>query len=105
MRTPLHTRPARTVISWVLNKKQPAGRQVIAVAMRNGGGGAMEKRPLVLVVEDHVDSVEMYVSALGGAGFQVETATDGIQGLQKAMSLLPEAIVTDLKLPELDGWA
>ena len=65
----------------------------------------MEKRPLVLVVEDDADSLEMFVHALGGAGFQVDTAVDGVQGAQKAMSLRPEVIVADLRLPELDGWA
>lgn len=60
--------------------------------------------PLVLLVEDTVDSLEAFSHFLRAAGFRVETATDGRQAVDQARALLPDVIVMDLALPELDGW-
>jgi DNA-binding response OmpR family regulator len=38
-------------------------------------------------------------------GFEPHTAADGIEGLRKARSLRPEAIVLDMIMPQLDGWS
>jgi CheY-like chemotaxis protein len=38
-------------------------------------------------------------------GFEPHTAADGIEGLRKARSLQPEAIVLDVMMPQLDGWS
>ncbi len=59
----------------------------------------------ILVVEDDADMVELLRFSLKGAGFRVGTATDGIEALKKARSLLPDLVLLDLMLPELDGFA
>jgi two-component system, cell cycle response regulator DivK len=59
---------------------------------------------LVLLVEDTLDTLEAFSHFLCGAGFRVETATDGRQAVDKARALLPDVVVMDLALPELDGW-
>jgi CheY-like chemotaxis protein len=38
-------------------------------------------------------------------GFEPHAAADGIEGLRKARSLQPEAIVLDVMMPQLDGWS
>src|SRR3974390_1773166 len=63
----------------------------------------MRKR--ILMVEDDPDLVELLSFNLKRAGFSVGTAADGITGLKKARSLLPDLILLDLMLPELDGFA
>jgi len=63
----------------------------------------MQKR--ILVVEDDSDMVELLRFNLKGAGFQVGTAKDGIEALKKTRSLLPDLVLLDLMLPELDGFA
>lgn len=61
-------------------------------------------RTSVLVVEDD-DSVRALVSRqLAAAGYQVDTASDGRQGLQRALAKSYDVIVVDLGLPRLDGW-
>ncbi|MEW5743457.1 MAG: response regulator [Myxococcota bacterium] len=61
-------------------------------------------RTSVLVVEDE-DSVRALVSRqLASAGFKVETAADGAEGLQRALAKSYDLIVVDLGLPRLDGW-
>jgi len=62
-------------------------------------------RKKILVVEDDADLVELLRFNLKKAGFAVGAAIDGIEALKKARSLLPDLILLDLMLPELDGLA
>ncbi|HWV98653.1 MAG TPA: response regulator [Candidatus Acidoferrum sp.] len=62
-------------------------------------------RKKILVVEDDADLVELLRFNFKKAGFAVGTAFDGIEALKKARSLLPDLILLDLMLPELDGLA
>ena len=64
-----------------------------------------ERRPRVLVVDDDLESQELYVEILQWAGFDVATAGDGDSALEKAVTLEPEAIVLDILLPKRDGIA
>ena len=59
--------------------------------------------PKVLVVDDEPDAVELIKFNLKAAGFEVVTAADGDEALKKARSLLPDLIVLDVMLPEVDG--
>jgi two-component system, cell cycle response regulator DivK len=60
--------------------------------------------PLVLVIEDDVDTLAFYVAALRASGFRTAEAADGRSGVDKALALRPAVIVADLLLPLLDGW-
>ena len=60
--------------------------------------------PLILVVEDFDDAREMYRDYLEFAGFRVETARDGREGIENARALQPDLILMDLSLPGIDGW-
>ena len=60
--------------------------------------------PLVLLVDDEHDHVEMYQLALELAGLAVVAAYDGASGLQLAQTRRPAAIVLDLRLPDMTGW-
>ncbi len=57
----------------------------------------------VLIVEDEPDAMELLAFNLEAAGFSTIQAVDGKQGLQKARSEIPNLIILDLMLPELDG--
>jgi CheY-like chemotaxis protein len=59
--------------------------------------------PLVLVVEDAQDSYELLTDALAEAGFRVVGAHNGIDAVDCAVKLVPDAIVMDLSLPLLGG--
>ncbi|MBX7106409.1 MAG: response regulator transcription factor [Gemmataceae bacterium] len=58
----------------------------------------------VLVVEDDPDLRQAVVRALSEDGYAVDFASDGADGLSKAMSWEYDAVVLDLMLPEVDGW-
>jgi DNA-binding response OmpR family regulator len=59
----------------------------------------------ILVVDDEPDFVEMLTWVLNKEGYVVESASGGLEGLNKAKIVLPDLIVLDLMLPELDGRA
>ena len=58
----------------------------------------------VLVVDDEPDLVRILEFGLKAAGYQVETANDGQEGLKKAREQKPDIILLDLMLPKLDGY-
>lgn len=58
----------------------------------------------MLLVEDYEDAREMYRDYLVFSGFDVETADNGIDAIEKARALAPDLILMDLSLPVLDGW-
>jgi CheY-like chemotaxis protein len=61
-------------------------------------------RARVLIVDDNEDAREIYARVLASAGFQVEQAAGGIEGLQRGLELGPDLIVMDLFMPGGDGW-
>jgi DNA-binding response OmpR family regulator len=62
-------------------------------------------RKKILVVDDDADVVDLVAFNLEAAGYSVGTAADGLEALQKARSIVPDLILLDLMLPELDGFA
>jgi CheY-like chemotaxis protein len=65
---------------------------------------AGKRRPLVLLV-GHGDDVRSAVAAvLHLEGFSVEQARDGREGIERAVSSAPDIILTDLAMPDMDGW-
>jgi len=60
--------------------------------------------PLVLLVDDHHDTRDMYAEYLAHAGLRVVQATDGDHGLWKILALRPDVVVMDLGMPVVDGW-
>lgn len=65
---------------------------------------AVSERPLVLLVEDDRDGRMLFAEWLSGAGFRVEQAHNGLQALERAVDLVPDAILTDLNIPGIDGY-
>ncbi len=59
--------------------------------------------PKILIIEDEPDVTELVKYNLIGAGFVIEIAADGMEGLQKTQACLPNLILLDLMLPKLDG--
>jgi CheY-like chemotaxis protein len=58
-----------------------------------------------LLIEDHVDAAESLAMLLELIGHEVAVAFDGAEGLAKARQLLPEVVLCDIGLPDMDGYA
>jgi signal transduction histidine kinase/DNA-binding response OmpR family regulator len=59
----------------------------------------------VLVIEDDDDSAELIKRSVEQVGFSARRARDGMEGLAMAAENRPAAIVLDIRMPELDGFA
>ena len=64
----------------------------------------MSEKPKVLLVDDELSIIKMVGKRLEAEGFEVTTATDGEDGLQKAKTGSPDVVVLDLMLPKMDGY-
>jgi CheY-like chemotaxis protein/CRP-like cAMP-binding protein len=58
----------------------------------------------ILVIEDDLIMRENIAELLDLAGYKVASANDGKEGLDKARQQLPDLIICDIKMPEIDGY-
>ncbi len=58
----------------------------------------------ILAIEDHPDSLYMLQILLAGHGHEVLTAKNGAEGLSTAIEARPELIVSDILMPQMDGY-
>ena len=68
------------------------------------GEGQLPEAPLVLIVEDDLSTRVMYRDYLTHCGFRIVDAHNGHQALAKAKELRPNVVLTDLKVPGMDGF-
>ncbi len=59
--------------------------------------------PVVVVVEDDIDTRELIEHSLGMKGYEVHTASTGRAGLELVERVAPDLVTLDLGLPDLDG--
>ncbi|MBI2191490.1 MAG: response regulator [Planctomycetes bacterium] len=59
--------------------------------------------PRILLVEDNEMNRDMLTRRLERKGYELLIAVDGKQGVERALSELPDLILMDLSLPEMDG--
>jgi chemosensory pili system protein ChpA (sensor histidine kinase/response regulator) len=67
--------------------------------------GMAEERPRVMLVDDSVSVRKFVGQMLEKAGFRVFTAVDGHDALQQLMEQTVDAVVTDLEMPRVNGYA
>jgi CheY-like chemotaxis protein len=61
--------------------------------------------PRLLYVEDNDDNLYMLSLRFEAIdGYELASATDGAQGVEKALAERPDLILMDLNLPVIDGW-
>jgi chemosensory pili system protein ChpA (sensor histidine kinase/response regulator) len=61
--------------------------------------------PFVLIVDDQAAIRDLFASFLRRAGFEVAQARDGIEAVRRLRLRVPDAVVCDLEMPEMDGVA
>ena len=60
-------------------------------------------KPSILLIEDDRDMSELVGGHLEHSGFDVQRADDGIKGQALALQYIPDLILLDLMLPNVDG--
>ncbi|MCS6914928.1 MAG: response regulator [Myxococcales bacterium] len=58
----------------------------------------------ILIVDDDPWIVRMVTTVLEKRGHVIHAASDGEEGLQKALKLHPDLVITDVMMPKMDGW-
>lgn len=64
----------------------------------------MDKKIKILVVDDDKSSRETYMDVFNQKGFEVSGAVDGLDGLDKAVKIIPDVILTGIIMPRMDGF-
>jgi two-component system, cell cycle response regulator DivK len=67
------------------------------------GGAAPPVRPVILLVEDHQDTRQMYAEFLS-VSFEVQAAAEAGAALAIVRQSPPDLLITDLSLPGMDGF-
>jgi signal transduction histidine kinase/DNA-binding response OmpR family regulator len=83
---------------WPLDQ-QTIQNEETALAVDESGTG---EKPLLLIVEDNKE-LSAYIATHFQSHFQVTEASNGELGLQKAIHSLPDIIISDVMMPEMDG--
>lgn len=59
----------------------------------------------ILVVDDEANIVDLLKVILRSVGFEVESASNGVEALEKIRRARPDLIILDVNMPQLDGWS
>lgn len=89
---------AASAVVWV-----GASARVYNVGLVENSASGRRAKGVVLFVDDHADTRELYVHVLEFAGYTTHAAGDGFEAWEKASRFLPDVIVTDVGLPRMDG--
>ena len=65
----------------------------------------METGKKILIIDDDPFILDMYVLKFKERGFAVDTARDGKTGIAKAKEMNPDAVLLDIVMPSMDGFA
>ena len=63
------------------------------------------KNPKIFIVEDNADIREIYRLQFQAAGFTVVTSGDGLDFVSRISEEMPDLVLLDLMLPEMDGFS
>ena len=75
-----------------------------ARAAMGAGVAGVERKPLVLIIEDEPSAARLLRTYAESMDVEVAVANDGEKGILIARERLPEAVVLDVLLPGIDGW-
>lgn len=89
-----------------LAETQPSGSEPAQHRMSPGMPVPVrrDRNPRVLLVEDNAPNAEMLKTFLLAIGYRVTHADNGATALQEVSRVLPDVILMDIQMPEMDGW-
>jgi len=64
----------------------------------------VESNQNILIIDDDILFLDMMKSKISKNGYVVHVANNGKRGIEKAKEILPDIIILDIIMPDLDGW-
>ncbi|MBU2719685.1 response regulator, partial [Acidithiobacillus ferridurans] len=61
--------------------------------------------PIILTIDDDPDFLRLLGLWLESEGYQVLASSDPVQGMQTLQTAMPDLVITDLRMPGMDGMA
>jgi two-component system, OmpR family, response regulator VicR len=58
----------------------------------------------ILCIEDEPEMIDLIRLILGRRGFDVHGAAGGVEGIRLVREILPDLVLLDLMMPDMDGW-
>ena len=90
----------------ILNPAQLAQRAGgISKTKKTAVAKPLHAEPLIMVVDDSLTVRKITSRMLIRAGYQVVTATDGVDALEKLGEFTPDVMLLDIEMPRMDGFA
>ena len=62
-----------------------------------------DEKPILLIVEDNKDVIRYLVEILKDK-YSIEIAYNGLEGIEKAIKVIPDIIISDIMMPVMDGY-
>lgn len=90
---------AMIIITLPIKKKE----ETLEISANENNDDSNEIRTHVLIVEDNLD-VAYYIGSILKDKYQITHARNGVEGLLKANELVPDLIITDIMMPEKNGY-
>lgn len=91
----------------VINAVQLANREIFATGLAKSALAAPvieSASKVALVVDDSLTMRKVLSRVLEREGFEVVTANDGMDGIEKLQEVAPDIILTDIEMPRMDGF-
>jgi chemosensory pili system protein ChpA (sensor histidine kinase/response regulator) len=91
----------------IINPVQLANREMLSVGsvkVETVAAVEVNDAPVVMVVDDSLTMRKVLGRLLEREGYQVVTAKDGMDALQKLQETLPDIMLTDIEMPRMDGF-
>lgn len=95
----LETHEVQAVEAGVL----PFAEQLVLAEADNTASLVASNQPLLLIIEDNADMVQ-YLAACLQSDYQLVSASNGEAGIQKAIKLVPDIIISDVMMPKKSGF-
>jgi two-component system chemotaxis response regulator CheY len=64
----------------------------------------MKQNKIILIVDDDIDLLENTAFLINSAGYDVVTAQNGIDAIQKYKEIIPHLVLMDVRMPMIDGY-
>ncbi|HET6906531.1 MAG TPA: Hpt domain-containing protein [Rhodanobacteraceae bacterium] len=86
--------------------RQQVAAEMVEAPQQPGAAAAQEERPqpLIMVVDDSITMRKVTSRVLERSGYEVVTAKDGLDAVEKLIDRLPDLMLLDIEMPRMDGY-